>query len=41
MATRRELEQTSFLYGGNSAFIEELYDRYLDNPGAVDPSWRA
>jgi len=41
MATRRELEQTSFLYGGNSAFIEELYERYLDDPSAVDPSWRA
>ena len=30
MAKRRELEQTSFLYGGNSSFIEELYARYLD-----------
>ena len=25
MAKRRELEQTSFLYGGNGSFIEELY----------------
>ena len=41
MATRRELEQTSFLYGGNSSFIEELYGRYLTDPAAVDPSWRA
>ncbi|HEX6141460.1 MAG TPA: 2-oxoglutarate dehydrogenase E1 component [Geminicoccaceae bacterium] len=41
MATRRELEQTAFLYGGNSAFIEDLYARYLDDPAAVDPSWRA
>jgi 2-oxoglutarate dehydrogenase E1 component len=41
MATRRELEQTSFLYGGNSSFIEELYARYLAEPGSVDPSWRA
>ena len=41
MAKRRELEQTSFLYGGNSAFIEDLYARYLEDPAAVDPSWRA
>ena len=41
MATRRELEQTAFLFGANSAFIEDLYARYLDNPAAIDPSWRA
>jgi 2-oxoglutarate dehydrogenase E1 component len=41
MAKRRELEQTAFLYGGNSAFIEDLYARYLEDPKAVDPSWRA
>jgi 2-oxoglutarate dehydrogenase E1 component len=41
MATRRELEQTAFLYGGNGAFIEDLYARYLDDPAAVDPSWRS
>ena len=41
MATRRELEQTSFLYGGNGAFLEELYARYLADPQQVDPSWRA
>src|SRR5436190_1394369 len=33
-------EQTSFLYGGNAQFIEELYARYLENPSAVDPAWR-
>ena len=41
MATRRELEQTSFLYGGNGPFIEDLYGRYLADPGSVDASWRA
>ena len=41
MARRRELEQTSFLYGGNSSFLEELYARYLTDPSGVDPSWRA
>ena len=37
MAKRRELEQTSFLYGGNSSFIEELYARYLTDPGRGRP----
>jgi 2-oxoglutarate dehydrogenase E1 component len=41
MAKRREIEQTAFLYGGNSAFIEDLYARYLDDPAAIDPSWAA
>ena len=38
MAKRRDLEQTSFLYGGNGSFIEELYARYLTDPGSVDPA---
>ncbi|MGH6942960.1 MAG: 2-oxoglutarate dehydrogenase E1 component [Geminicoccaceae bacterium] len=41
MATRRELEQTAFLYGGNGNFIEDLYARYLDDPSGVDPSWQS
>ncbi len=40
MAKRIELEQTAFLYGGNGAFIEDLYARYLQDPSTVDPSWR-
>ena len=35
-----QFEQTSFLYGQNSAFIEDLYTRYLQDPRSVDPSWR-
>jgi len=34
-------EATSFLYGANSEFIEQLYQRYLTNPQAVEESWRA
>lgn len=30
----------SFLYGANSVFIEELYQRYLSNPASVDASWQ-
>src|SRR5262245_16115409 len=33
-------EQTSFLYGGNAQFIEQLYQKFLDNPATVDPAWR-
>ena len=33
-------EQTSFLFGANAPFIEELYGRWLDDPNAVDAEWR-
>jgi 2-oxoglutarate dehydrogenase E1 component len=33
-------EETSFLYGGNAKFIEDLYARYLQDPAAVDAHWR-
>src|SRR5271166_2692436 len=28
------------LSGGNAAYIEDLYDRYLQDPNSVDPVWR-
>lgn len=31
---------TSFLYGGNAAYIEDLYARYEADPKAVDTEWR-
>ena len=31
---------TSFLYGGNASYIEELYAQYQDNPTSVDDEWR-
>lgn len=33
--------KTSFLYGGNAAYIEELEARYRTDPQSVDPQWRA
>ncbi len=30
---------TSFLYGGNASYIEELYARYEQDPASVDESW--
>jgi 2-oxoglutarate dehydrogenase E1 component len=33
-------EETSFLYGGNAKYVEDLYQHYLTNPAAVDSHWR-
>src|SRR5207248_5756753 len=35
-----DFDQTSFLSGTNAPFIADLYARYLDDPNAVDESWR-
>ncbi|HXW26506.1 MAG TPA: 2-oxoglutarate dehydrogenase E1 component [Xanthobacteraceae bacterium] len=32
--------RTSFLYGGNAAYIEDLYERYAADPTAVDAEWQ-
>ena len=34
-----DFECSSFLFGSNSVFIEELYQKYLKDPTSVDPSW--
>ena len=31
---------SSFLYGGNAAYIEDLYARYEGDPSSVDDEWR-
>ena len=33
-------DKTSFLEGSNSAFIEEMYLKYLDNSKNVPQSWK-
>ncbi len=38
--TGADLEGSSFLFGANSAFIEQLYQRYLTSPNSVDASWQ-
>ena len=35
------LAETSFLYGGNAAFVEDLYAKWEANPASVEPSWQA
>jgi 2-oxoglutarate dehydrogenase E1 component len=32
---------TSFLYGGNAAYIENLHDRYERDPSSIDAEWQA
>jgi 2-oxoglutarate dehydrogenase E1 component len=33
--------QTSFLYGANAAYIEDLHARWQENPSSVDAEWQA
>jgi 2-oxoglutarate dehydrogenase E1 component len=35
------LSETSFLYGGNGAFVEELYAKWANDPSSVEASWQA
>ncbi|MEQ1768961.1 MAG: 2-oxoglutarate dehydrogenase E1 component [Devosia sp.] len=41
--TRQEKNEqfllSSFLYGGNAAYIEELYSRFKTDPNSIDPTW--
>ena len=36
----KELQGTSYLFGSNAPFIEELYESYLADPASVDERWR-
>ncbi len=33
-------QDSSALYGSNAAFIEDLYEKYLQNPDLVSENWR-
>jgi 2-oxoglutarate dehydrogenase E1 component len=35
------LAETSFLYGGNAAFVEDLYAQWAKDPSSVEASWQA
>ncbi|MDR2209212.1 MAG: 2-oxoglutarate dehydrogenase E1 component [Azoarcus sp.] len=37
---QKELQGTSYLYGSNAPFIEELYENYLADPASVEERWR-
>src|SRR5687768_8226903 len=36
----KEFLASSYLFGANAPFIEELYEKYLVNPAAVPDEWR-
>jgi 2-oxoglutarate dehydrogenase E1 component len=36
----KEFESSSNLFGSNAPYVEELYERYLADPGSVEASWR-
>jgi 2-oxoglutarate dehydrogenase E1 component len=36
----QEHRLNSHLFGGNAPYVEEIYEAYLDNPGAVSHAWR-
>ncbi|KQO59345.1 2-oxoglutarate dehydrogenase subunit E1 [Methylobacterium sp. Leaf102] len=37
---RQDALETSFLYGGNAAYIEELQAAHARDPNSVDPAWQ-
>src|ERR1700744_4889977 len=39
-ASNEIFEATSFLNGTNAAFVEQMYDQWLANPGSVDEDWQ-
>jgi len=36
----KEMLSNSYLFGANAPYVEELYEKYLENPSAIDPAWR-
>jgi 2-oxoglutarate dehydrogenase E1 component len=35
-----QLLSSSYLFGSNAPYVEDLYETYLANPAAIDPAWR-
>lgn len=40
MKTIADFFESSYLFGGNAPFVEDLYEQYLQDPTAIDPLWR-
>ncbi len=40
MSTHQTFDETTSLFGANGVYIEEMLERYLENPASVDESWR-
>src|SRR6266568_7945757 len=41
MSIMQQQQESSALFGSNAPFIEEQYEIYLANPGAVSADWRS
>lgn len=39
--SNEEFSNTSFLYGGNAGYIEEIYAQYQKDPNSVNQDWQA
>jgi 2-oxoglutarate dehydrogenase E1 component len=37
----KQFLDNSYLFGGNAPFVEELYEKYLEDPAGVPEEWRA
>src|SRR5690625_7551481 len=40
MSSIQELQSSSYLYGANAAYVEDLYERYLQDPAQIPEFWR-
>ncbi len=40
MSLLKFFQDSSSLNGGNASFIENLYERFLEDPESVEPGWR-
>ena len=40
MSSEKESLSTSYLFGGNAPYVEEMYESYLDNPSSIPDNWR-
>lgn len=38
--TMKGLQESSYLFGGNASYLEELYDAFLKDPNSVETHWR-
>ena len=39
--SEKALRENTHIFGANSTYIAELYERYLTNPAAIDEEWRS
>jgi 2-oxoglutarate dehydrogenase E1 component len=38
--TYQTYQASTYLFGGNAPYVEEMYENYLANPGSVPETWR-